>query len=153
MKGSLVRGNNMVTKRNNANIINYFEWWDAEGVVYGKLWGGGRSFYTARSVQANNFEELSKIILKYLDDGGLDSGMGYQELIVAPMQVTKSISITVDSNRYKIDKGIFRSKEIVDTFIFGDKKGLSDYELQGCYEALDNQLIEGEFYNGEVLKE
>lgn len=153
MKGSLVRGNNMVTKKNNANIIDYHEWWDAEGVVYGEYWGGGRGFYTARSVQANNFEELSKIILKYLDDGGLDSGMGYQELIVAPMQVTKNISITVDSNRYKIDKGIFRSKEIVDTLIFGDKKGLSDEELQGCYEAVDNQLIEGESYNGEVLRE
>jgi len=60
----------------------------ARGVVLGNYWGGGRGYYKAEELRSNNLEELREEIGKKVDDGSLDSGMGYESLIGACMSIT-----------------------------------------------------------------
>jgi hypothetical protein len=63
------------------------------GLVFGNFWGGGRGTYPAVKLSADTKEELIKKATEGLD-GSLDSGMGYESLIGAILDITKITSIT-----------------------------------------------------------
>jgi len=73
----------------------------ANGLVYGKYWGGGEGSYQAESYQSKTKKGLDKLINKGVNDGSIDSGMGYQEILGAFMIVEKIITIKKDGEEYK----------------------------------------------------
>lgn len=69
--------------------------WKSTGIVYGAYWGGGEGSYPARKYSSDiSKEDLIEQNQKTLDDGSLDSGMGYQDLIGA-LIVIETISTTI----------------------------------------------------------
>lgn len=72
----------------------------ANGDVDGKLWGGGYVGYAAEQVQYESstdgakkvLSDLKVLIQDMLDDGILDSGMGYDELLGAIMVIDHQIT-------------------------------------------------------------
>lgn len=84
----------------------------ATGIVLGNNWGGGISGYPANKINANSLRELREEIEERLENGSLDSGMGYQSLIGAIMVID-----TIDSR--EIDGKVFISHDYEDE-IFGD---------------------------------
>ena len=73
---------------------------EAEGLVLGNLWGGGKGAYPTIKVSADSKEELEKKINEELDSGGLDSGMGFNSLQGAIMIVTTVSQVEVDGKPF-----------------------------------------------------
>ena len=59
----------------------------ATGYVLGKLWGGGEAAYPSEKIESVSKINLVKKAEKMLDDGSLDSGMGYENLIGAMLSI------------------------------------------------------------------
>jgi hypothetical protein len=72
----------------------------ASGFVYGKNWGGGFSAYPCIKLQANTEEDLLIQAKKELKSGGLDSGMGYESLKGALLNIEEVETITVKNKNY-----------------------------------------------------
>lgn len=72
----------------------------ATGHVFGRLWGGGIGAYPARMVKGENREEVKKTLLEMLNDGSLDSGMGFQELLAATIEIKEIEHIEKDGKVY-----------------------------------------------------
>ena len=72
----------------------------AKGVVLGNLWGGGKGFYTARTLEAENLSNLKAQIIKGIKTGSLDSGMGYESLIGAVMEITKITEVIIEGKPF-----------------------------------------------------
>ena len=73
--------------------------WISTGLVYGNYWGGGKGAYAATKLKANTKEELLKQANEGLD-GSLDSGMGYESLIGAILDITKITIIDIDGREF-----------------------------------------------------
>ena len=73
----------------------------ASGVVYGKLWGGGFGAYPSREVEARSKAELIKKAQAELKSGGLDSGMGFEFLKGARLDIKEVESITAKNKEYQ----------------------------------------------------
>ena len=84
----------------------------ATGIVLGNCWGGGVCGYAANEIRATNRASLVQQIENGIEDGSLDSGMGYESLIGAVMVIE-----TIDSR--EIDSKTFIAKEY-ETEMFGD---------------------------------
>lgn len=84
----------------------------ATGIVLGNYWGGGSGGYKAETLTANSLTELEQQILAGIKDGSLDSGMGYESLIGAVMDIE-----TIDTR--EIDGKIFVAIE-QETNCYGD---------------------------------
>lgn len=79
--------------------------YNAKGLVYGKLWGGGEGAYKAEALKGyESKEDLLKTAHRMLGDGSLDSGMGYEILYGAMLDIE-----TVQEA--EIDGRIFVNKE------------------------------------------
>jgi len=72
----------------------------AKGQVLGNYWGGGRGAYPTIKFKANTKEELTKQINKALKDGSMDSGMGYESLIGAVLDITTTTSVEIDGKTF-----------------------------------------------------
>jgi len=73
---------------------------NATGLVYGNLWGGGRGSYPVRKLEwFSSKEKLLEEAEKGLD-GSLDSGMGYESLIGAILLIEEIETIKVDEKEY-----------------------------------------------------
>ena len=70
------------------------------GFVYGNLWGGGRGAYPAEKLENKTLKGLLKEACKGLKEGSLDSGMGYESLIGAVLEVEEIETITKNGKRY-----------------------------------------------------
>ena len=68
---------------------------DSTGLVSGISWAGGRGSYPARQLHAETLEDLVKQAIDGLN-GSLDSGMGYESLIGAMLDITKTTTIIVN---------------------------------------------------------
>ena len=99
----------------------------SKGVVLGNNWGGGQSGYAARVLEANSKEELLNKANEALKDGSLDSGMGYESLIGAALEITKITQIIVNNK-------LFTNKEYETEFI-GDLDAESEDFLIMCLHA------------------
>jgi len=84
----------------------------ATGIVLGNYWGGGKGSYKAETMLAETKEGLITKINAAIKDGSLDSGMGYESLIGAIMNVTTISSITIDKKWY--------TNEETEIQLFGD---------------------------------
>ena len=84
----------------------------AEGLVYGQYWGGGKGSYDSKKFSADDLQVLLDAIDASLKDGSLDSGMGYECLIGAIMEIT-TITTT------EIQGLVFTNEQYEDHF-FGD---------------------------------
>jgi len=73
---------------------------EAEGLVLGNLWGGGKGAYPTIKVSAPSKEELEQRINEELDSGGLDSRMGFNGLQGAMMIITTISRVEVDGKPF-----------------------------------------------------
>jgi hypothetical protein len=77
------------------------EVYSAEGVVFGNYWGGGSGSYASKRLSGYSTEEaLLKDAERKIGDGSLDSGMGYESLIGARLEITKTVVITLDGEDF-----------------------------------------------------
>lgn len=95
----------------------------ANGIVFGNCWGGGACGYKARTIQSNNFSKLVKEAKRQLKTGELDSGMGFESLYGA------CLDITIEDIK-KINKKEYINTEHSELFI----GKLTDNEIDTFYE-------------------
>lgn len=76
-------------------------YYKAQGYVYGLLWGGGEGTYPSREIKSDNIDDLREQIMNGINNGSLDSGMGYQRLIGALMDITTITEIVIDDKVFK----------------------------------------------------
>ena len=72
---------------------------ESTGFVYGLLWGGGSGAYPARKLTANTKKELLEKANAGLD-GSLDSGMGYESLQGAILEIKKITTLLIKGKEY-----------------------------------------------------
>ena len=72
----------------------------ARGLVYGNYWGSGRGAYKSETIEAPTLKKLLKTAKKMLEDGTLDSGMGYESLIGAIFNVEEVKTIRKNGKEY-----------------------------------------------------
>jgi len=78
------------------------------GFVYGNYWGGGKGAYKSESYEGEDLDKLMKTIKEDLESGTLDSGMGYESLIGAILDIE-----TIEKIKYK-DKYYYNSDYSID---------------------------------------
>lgn len=74
--------------------------YSAKGLVYGLDWFQNSCAYTSIEIKANTKEELDRIIDNKLEDGSLDSGMGFYDLKGALMNIKIISEIEVENKIY-----------------------------------------------------
>lgn len=72
----------------------------AKGYILGNYWGGGQGSYPTIKFSANTKEELLEQAKKALSDGSLDSGMGYESLIGAILEIKKTTKVEIDGQDF-----------------------------------------------------
>jgi hypothetical protein len=110
-------------KKSELEFTSSFE---AKGLVYGFLWSSQLGAYPTKKLVANTREELLKLAGEKLNDGSLDSGMGYESLKGALLNITEITTV-------KIDGKVFYNENIEQEFIGNlteeDKDFLSDTDF------------------------
>lgn len=76
----------------------------ATGFVLGDYWGGGTGAYPTIGFTADTKEELLEKAKVALEDGSIDSGMGYQYLTGAILDITVSTTIEFEGDEYVNEK-------------------------------------------------
>ena len=71
------------------------------GFVLGNCWGGGVLSYPAEKLQADTKKELVKEANKLLKSGGLDSGMGFESLKGAILEIEEIETIKKDGKEFE----------------------------------------------------
>lgn len=74
--------------------------YSAKGYVYGNLWGSGTGAYPARKLEAPTKKKLVEQARAALENGSLDSGMGFESLIGAILEIKKTIAVEVKGKWY-----------------------------------------------------
>lgn len=77
--------------------------YQAFGNVIGLTWDFTEGAYEARRYTAKTREELMQQIKKDFESGALDSGFGFQKLIGAEMQITKSSILRINGLYYEAE--------------------------------------------------
>ncbi len=76
------------------------KYYKIKGFVYGNYWGGGKGSYRSESYQGDNLDKLMKEIKGDLKTGVLDSGMGYESLIGAILEIETIETIKHNGKEY-----------------------------------------------------
>lgn len=99
--------------------------YEITGWVYGNYWGGGKGAYPAEKIYSNTLEEGIEKAKQMLDNGSLDSGMGYESLLAARLDIKETTKIKIDEQEFSHEEHdqIFignenLSEEEVDFLIF-----------------------------------
>lgn len=71
-----------------------------KGFVLGNCWGGSTGSYPIVKLQNVNKDLLLEEAKKKLEDGSLDSGMGYESLIGAILDIEEIDTKTIDDKKY-----------------------------------------------------
>jgi hypothetical protein len=74
--------------------------YSAKGVVYGYTWGGGEGSYPSKTIEADTLEDLNLQIENGIFDKSLDSGMGYETIAGAIVDITIFTTIVIDGDIY-----------------------------------------------------
>jgi len=102
--------------------------YNSKGVVLGNYWGGGKGSYAAQRFSSSvSKEDLIEINKKALEDGSLDSGMGYESLIGALIYI-ETVTRILHENKP------FTNTEVESIFI-GD---LTDAQKDFLSDIYDN---------------
>ena len=72
----------------------------SKGFVYGRLWGGREGSYPARRLNRHTKIGLLAEAKKALKVGWLDSGMGYEYLFGALLEIEEIETIEVNNKEY-----------------------------------------------------
>lgn len=88
--------------------INYA----ASGHVLGNYWGGGKGAYQTIRLYDNTLDGLLEKCKTALNDGSLDSGMGFFSLIGAVIEVTIITTIIFEDKEF--------TNEEIETHIIGN---------------------------------
>ena len=86
--------------------------WSAKGIVVGRSWYGKRGYYDARPIAADTKEELYSRVWEAIEDGSIDGGFGFQEVLGAILWVNCQTTIEVDGVSYYRNDGDYE--------VFGD---------------------------------
>ena len=76
------------------------EKFESRGLVLGNLWDGGSGAYPATKLKANTREELIKQANEMLADGSLDSGMGFESLKGALLEIKTIETVEVNGKSF-----------------------------------------------------
>jgi hypothetical protein len=79
----------------------------ATGFVLGNYWGGGQGAYPTINFEADTKEELMDKAKVALDDGSIDSGMGYESLVGAVLDITETTTVEIEGETFTNEKYIF----------------------------------------------
>lgn len=71
------------------------------GVVLGKTWGGGFGAYKSHELQAQTKKELINQAKKDLKSGVLDSGMGFEYLKGARLDIQEIETVKIKDKEYQ----------------------------------------------------
>jgi len=82
-------------KLQNHKTTEYFR---ATGLVYGLYWGGGRGIYSSINFYGDTVEEIELKANKALDDGSIDSGMGFESIKGALLNVVEITAIEIEGH-------------------------------------------------------
>ena len=74
--------------------------YSSTGIVLGNLWMGGRAGYRAERLKAKTKKALLKKAQTMLENGSLDSGMGFKGLIGALLDIKTTETIQVKGKDY-----------------------------------------------------
>lgn len=74
--------------------------YSSTGIVWGNLWGGGQSGYSAKKLSGPTLKSIKEQALKGIKEGSLDSGMGYESLIGAVLLVKKEDVKNIKDREY-----------------------------------------------------
>ena len=72
----------------------------ATGLVLGNYWGGGSGSYPTIPLEADTKEGLLEIANGKLNDGSIDSGMGYESLIGAILSISEITTKIIDNKSF-----------------------------------------------------
>jgi hypothetical protein len=92
----------------------------SSGFVLGDLWGGGSGFYPTKKFSADSLEELLELNKAALADGSLDSGMGFERLLTAKLNITTETSVVIEGE-------VFTNNQYHHEYI-GDEKYIDDLD-------------------------
>lgn len=70
------------------------------GYVWGKCWGGGECGYKSETVEGKTKAEVIAKAEQMLADGSLDSGMGYESLTGANLELLITTKIKIGGKWY-----------------------------------------------------
>ena len=76
------------------------EVWSATGLVYGIDWGFNYIAYPSISFQNDSYEGLLAEANKALANESIDSGMGFESIIGALLEITCETSIEIEENTF-----------------------------------------------------
>lgn len=74
--------------------------YQATGTLLGRLWGGGEGSYPTITITGDSLKDIKGQAKSMLASGVLDSGMGFDGLIGAIMQVTKTTTKSIKGKEY-----------------------------------------------------
>lgn len=77
------------------------EIWNATGLVYGRGWGFNYGAYPSISFQNDSYEGLIAEANKALDNESIDSGMGFESIKGALLEITCTTSIEIEDYEFK----------------------------------------------------
>lgn len=72
----------------------------AKGIIYGNCWGGGSGSYPSINFYGETLEEVELAANKALEDGSIDSGMGFESIKMALLYVTTTTSIEIEGHTF-----------------------------------------------------
>jgi hypothetical protein len=70
------------------------------GIVYGNCWGGGQCGFKARKIEGGTLKEVKAEAQRMLENGSLDSGMGYESLNGAVLEAKIETIKMIDGEEY-----------------------------------------------------
>ena len=70
------------------------------GLVYGNCWGGGQCGFKASKIEGDTLKEVKAKAKRMLEDGNLDSGMGYESLNGAVLEAKIETIKMIDGEEY-----------------------------------------------------
>ena len=72
----------------------------AKGHVLGNYWGGGQGAYPTIKFSGDSKEEILEKANKALKDGSMDSGMGYESLIGAVLEIKQTTRVEIEGQDF-----------------------------------------------------
>jgi hypothetical protein len=79
--------------------------YNSTGIVLGNYWGGGKGSFAATKFSSNiSKEDLIEQNKKALENGSLDSGMGYESLIGALITIKTTSTIIYEGKEFINDE-------------------------------------------------
>lgn len=76
------------------------EVWDANGLVYGRDWEFNYGTYPSISFQNDTYEGLLAEASKALANDSIDSGMGFESILGALLEITCITSIEIEEHTF-----------------------------------------------------